>query len=185
MSGFWIAAKDVPPDGWTYTLDEPGIWAEPIAEFGLPVKIGKPLIATVFLLAQDNGFLVRGKLRGAVILPCSRCAEDSATPIEHEFESFELFPGAFGEEGEEVDAGLDAEQDASVVRNSPYGPEIDLAALLWQELLLVLPVKALCSAACKGLCPKCGENLNLKACACAPEEGDPRLATLRGVRIQR
>ena len=185
MPGFWIAAKDVPPDGRTYVLDDPAVWAEPIAEFDLRMRVSKPLSASVFLLARKKGFLARGKLCGEMILLCSRCAEDTLTVIEHNFESFEVFPDAFRKEDEEKEAGPDAEQDANVVRNSSHGPEVDLAALLWQELMLVLPVKPLCNVACKGLCPKCGENLNLKACACAPEENDPRLAALRGVRIQR
>ena len=50
--------------------------------------------------------------------------------------------------------------------------------LIWEDIVLSLPPKTLCQPGCKGLCPRCGKNLNEGPCACAPE-GDPRLAALR------
>ena len=41
-----------------------------------------------------------------------------------------------------------------------------------------LPSKLLCKDSCKGLCPKCGKNLNNGSCACSKGEPDPRLAAL-------
>jgi len=35
-----------------------------------------------------------------------------------------------------------------------------------QEMILYDPMKVLCRPDCKGLCPKCGQNLNLKKCSC-------------------
>ena len=79
------------------------------------------------------------------------------------------------------DMNLDV--DENVVRISPHGLEINVAHLAFEEFLLALPVKALCSEECKGLCPKCGHNLNTGPCACVNDEGDPRLAALRNLTL--
>ena len=50
--------------------------------------------------------------------------------------------------------------------------------LIWEDIVLALPPKLLCKPDCAGLCHRCGQNLNEKACECKPE-GDPRLAVLK------
>lgn len=44
---------------------------------------------------------------------------------------------------------------------------IDLDEDIRQEIILDYPIKLLCSQNCKGLCPKCGKNLNKGGCSCA------------------
>ena len=39
-------------------------------------------------------------------------------------------------------------------------------------------MRVLCSEDCKGLCPKCGRDLNEGECGCDLKEPDPRLAVL-------
>jgi uncharacterized protein len=56
---------------------------------------------------------------------------------------------------------------------------IDLSEAVRQYTLLAVPMKPLCEAACAGICPTCGKNLNLGACRCPPPEGDPRWAKLQ------
>lgn len=83
---------------------------------------------------------------------------------------------------------VDPDVDEEVMRFSPDGRggvEINLAALLWQELMLALPVKVLCNMSCKGLCHNCGQNLNHGTCACDGEVLDPRLAVLRNIKIDK
>ena len=53
----------------------------------------------------------------------------------------------------------------------------DLGELARTVFLLDLDTKTLCSPDCKGLCPKCGADLNLGPCGCG-EEADPRWAAL-------
>jgi uncharacterized protein len=55
---------------------------------------------------------------------------------------------------------------------------LDLDELCISDILLNLPSKLLCSSDCKGLCPKCGVNLNHQSCLCKKNEVDPRLAVL-------
>jgi uncharacterized protein len=50
---------------------------------------------------------------------------------------------------------------------------VEVADEVRQSLLLALPVKPLCRPDCRGLCTRCGKNLNAGACGCleAPKEG--------------
>lgn len=54
---------------------------------------------------------------------------------------------------------------------------IDLDNVLSVCLILDMETKFLCSPDCKGLCPKCGQNLNDGPCGCQ-HDIDPRLAVL-------
>ena len=47
------------------------------------------------------------------------------------------------------------------------------------DLLLELPSKVLCSEDCKGLCSKCGKDLNKGTCNCVTYQVDPRLEALK------
>jgi len=56
-------------------------------------------------------------------------------------------------------------------------PQLDLDRLAGEDIFLALPSKILCSGKCKGLCQKCGKNLNNGQCGCK-KTTDPRLAVL-------
>ncbi len=56
--------------------------------------------------------------------------------------------------------------------------KLDLRELCFTEVILGLPTKHLCSEDCKGICQKCGKNLNTGNCNCTHKEIDPRLAVL-------
>jgi uncharacterized protein len=175
---YWIALNSLPSAGLSLTVDEPSIWTGPLREFAMACTIRSPLRAEVFLLRQEGGCFVRGRLTGEVGLSCDRCAEEARTVIDQAFESFEPLcaPSSPGTEP-------DGDRDENVMRQGESGPEINLAALLWEEFSLSLPVHPLCREGCAGLCPICGKNLNEGACACVRDQGDPRLAALRGLTL--
>ena len=50
------------------------------------------------------------------------------------------------------------------------GDEIILDDMIMDNLRLNLPVRFLCKEECKGVCTKCGKNLNDEECECVPEE---------------
>ena len=54
----------------------------------------------------------------------------------------------------------------------------DLDPLITEDIFLDLPAKFLCSEDCKGVCSKCGKDLNTGSCSCE-KEVDPRLAALK------
>ncbi|MDL2216281.1 DUF177 domain-containing protein [Desulfovibrio sp. OttesenSCG-928-M14] len=200
MKNTWIALQSIPSGGSTLILDDQSLWQSPISEFSLDCRITKPLKAEVVVLPQGDGVLFRGTIRGEVVLPCDRCADDSVAVIEHHFDSFEPYPvetllmrntapvgkGRRGEADEPADSFFEG-VDEAVIRNAAHGGgiEINPAALVWEEFSLALPAKPLCGDNCKGLCPVCGKNRNTEACSCASSGGDPRLAALRGLSVKK
>ena len=55
--------------------------------------------------------------------------------------------------------------------------KVDVGDLARTAFILDMDTKTLCSEDCKGLCPRCGADLNLGPCSCK-KEVDPRLAVL-------
>lgn len=60
----------------------------------------------------------------------------------------------------------------------PDNSLIDLSELVREALILNLPMSHLCREDCKGLCNKCGKDLNSGDCGCVRKEKDPRWAVL-------
>lgn len=58
---------------------------------------------------------------------------------------------------------LDLLDNSTVIKNR----ELDMEALVSEELLLNLPSKVVCRESCLGLCGTCGNNLNYQSCDCA------------------
>lgn len=59
--------------------------------------------------------------------------------------------------------------------------QLDLRALCYTEVVLRLPTKHLCREDCKGLCSRCGADLNQGDCGCPKTEIDPRLEALKSL----
>lgn len=95
---------------------------------------------------------------------CDRCAED----VEKHY-SFDL--NKIVVQSLESD---DVDYDNYIVVENGI---LDLDDLIYQEIQLFLPQKMLCKDDCKGLCMKCGKNLNLEQCDCK-KDVDPRMAAL-------
>lgn len=60
---------------------------------------------------------------------------------------------------------------------------VDVTEALREALLLAEPLQPLCHEDCRGLCPKCGCNLNQESCACSKQSVDPRLAVLKNLKF--
>jgi uncharacterized protein len=134
----------------------------------------KPLQGKVKFLRTGMGILVTGHLQTAVSLPCRRCLTPVIVPValdlEEEFRpSIDLITGQ----------ALPMEGDDEEATRTDVHHILDLTEVVRQNLLLTVPMSALCSPQCRGLCPDCGANLNEGSCGCQREEGDPRLAALR------
>ncbi len=56
--------------------------------------------------------------------------------------------------------------------------KLDIEQLVMEDIYLSLPMKTLCKEDCKGICSKCGKNLNEGPCDCK-KEVDPRLQALQ------
>ncbi len=110
---------------------------------------------------EDVGrcFVIGGQIKCKKIFICDRCLTQASENQVHEFE----------EEFDKTEAVDDL---------------IDVTELLRDELLAGQPLKNLCKADCKGLCPKCGANLNEGECGCDKFIVDPRLAALKDFKFE-
>jgi uncharacterized protein len=88
-------------------------------------------------------------------------------------------------EGTTAAAASEADAEETEVREADAGVSfyknetIDLGEMMRDEFYLALPMKPLCRADCKGICPVCGVNRNREACACKAEWIDPRMEPLK------
>lgn len=132
-----------------------------------------PAHVSLRLSNAASRILVRGLLRGDVVLDCARCAEPFKARVNADIEE-EFLPAGSPEVPDEKDSPW---SDLSVYTEDDI--EIDLTEILRQNVIAALPIKALCREDCRGLCPICGENQNRASCACSTEREDPRLQPLR------
>lgn len=136
------------------------------------ISLMSPVTADLELNKTGKEIVVSGEVTTEVELQCSRCLKifkrDLELPVEVVYHPLE----EIGVEGH----GLrDDELDMGFYK----GEELDLKELLREQLLLNIQMKPLCSEECKGLCPRCGTDLNMGQCDCEEEEVDPRLEVLR------
>lgn len=171
-----VSINDLPPDGKEFELVDPDIWLEPIREFKMDCRILEPLHGKVFVQPVDEGILIRGELQGKVAVPCNRCAEDASVKIDAEFNEYEDIPSETG--------AKDDEQEGCIIYER-HAPMLNLAEIGWEQFMLAMPVQPLCRPDCRGLCPHCGVNLNMNECSCQNDAGDPRMAALRNVTVDR
>jgi uncharacterized protein len=75
----------------------------------------------------------------------------------------------------------EVELDASEIDIEYYDEDrVDITQVVYDQILLEVPLICLCRKDCKGLCPDCGENLNLGPCGCGNESSiDPRFDVLK------
>jgi uncharacterized protein len=124
------------------------------------------------LLKTQRSILVSCKLKSEVDLTCNRCLRRFRHPLKIKFEE-EFVPTVDIHNG----ANLPPPEEASTFTIDEHH-NIDLKEAVRQYALMAIPMKALCSEDCAGLCQKCGQNLNEGKCDCPAEEIDPRWAKL-------
>lgn len=122
-------------------------------------------------LDRRRHIAVVGTVRTTGHFVCDRCLDEFDRIVEDDFRMvFTSDPDfALGEEGEEL------------VFISPNTEELDFTMDARDALLLAVPMKLLCSESCRGLCPRCGANLNRETCTCSVHETDPRWQVLKGL----
>ena len=115
-------------------------------------------------IEYDAGLIIlRGKVKTNLKLTCSRCLDTFIYPIDIDIE--ERFTND--------DSNLD--EDVIFVK----GDEIDITEIVENAIISSSPIKILGKEDCKGLCQKCGCNLNHETCSCENDDVDVRLAKLR------
>lgn len=100
-------------------------------------------------------------------LECDRCTKLFSSQIDSRYKMVYLHEEVVGD-NDSVD----------VTYISKDTDKIDITKDVREYALLALPMKKLCNEDCKGLCPKCGQNLNEGFCVCKNEEVDIHLKPL-------
>jgi uncharacterized protein len=124
---------------------------------GLQIELARvvsdrPVQADLLMESVVEGILASGPVEAVVALSCARCLK----PFEEGFrvEVQELFagPAAVGDEDYRIDEGV-----------------LDLEPLIRDAVVTSLPFAPLCRPDCRGLCTRCGGDLNVGECSCPPE----------------
>ena len=134
---------------------------DPIWEEGDPVPEDSVHVAGRLSAAGSGRFYWHGKIEGQIELPCRRCLTDAHAYVNDEAHLI------FAEKGDEET------DDPDVYRLDPRATELDLRPVVRELWLLAAPNYALCREDCKGLCPRCGADLNAGPCDC-PSVTDSR-----------
>ena len=123
----------------------------------------------------DEVFGVSGRIVTRLEVDCSRCVEPFQVPLESTFDL------RYVPQTENTGEGEREVGEADLATAFHREGMLDLVELLREQFVLALPMKPLCTEACRGLCPHCGTNLNKTQCDCAPKWEDPRLAPLKSL----
>ena len=136
---------------------------------GLDFALREPVVVSgqVTATGPDN-YYWRGKLETAVDGACRRCLAPVVRPVATPIEI--LFT-----EDQQAD-------DPSVYVIPPGTRTLDLFPAVREELILAAPSFVVCREDCRGLCPRCGKDLNEGPCDCGPETPDPRWAGLAALK---
>ena len=118
---------------------------------------------------------VSGHITAEMAADCDRCLEPARFPIDSDFSLFyRPVEEGYGDE-KEIDAG-EAEMGFY------EGDGLELNDVIREFVLLTLPMRRVCGESCKGICPACGQNRNLKECGCQKEVADDRWAALKSLK---
>ena len=127
----------------------------------------------VTLVVTNQGervLTVVGKAVLSLEMPCARCLDPVIVPFELEID-------------QELDMNQTKEDRIEALDEQFYinGYNLDVDQLVGNELTLNLPMRVLCSDNCKGICNRCGTNLNRGTCDCDNRSLDPRMSVIQDI----
>lgn len=113
---------------------------------------------------------IEGSCQVSAKIPCGRCLEEVEVSFPLLISREADMKRLDGERVPELDEG-----------NFITGSELDVEQLAYNELLVQWPIRVLCKEDCKGLCSRCGANLNRGECGCDRANLDPRMAAISDI----
>lgn len=128
---------------------------------GFPLQ--KPVMAEGSVSNEAGLVLLRLTVNYVYEAPCDRCGIFAAKPRSVVLERA-------------LATAIEAEESDTIITVPDM--KLDVDELVSTEVLVDLPTKHLCREDCKGICSKCGKDLNEGSCACPTKEIDPRLSAL-------
>ncbi|MDR7869910.1 MAG: DUF177 domain-containing protein [Tissierellaceae bacterium] len=144
-----------------------------ISNFG-EFKIIEPIKYKGEIYKVDGSYLIKANIGYRYETKCDRCFE---TTIKQINTSLSARLEDYGKQYE------DNEEDDDIIY---YKKGIlDLDEYILMEVASSLPMKSLCDEDCKGLCPKCGIDLNKESCNCEDDYIDPRFEKLKDLFVKK
>lgn len=153
----------------------------------------RPATLKAFLRKVSGSVLLEGSLTPHVHSQCKRCVVDVELDIPVSF-TLNLIPESLAPGEDYLDKDEEAEEKGQAESEGSFGlsdadeqlfdgKTIDLDPIVREQVLLALPMNAVCREDCAGLCTVCGQNQNEKKCGCETKVIDPRLAPLKNIKL--
>jgi uncharacterized protein len=124
---------------------------------------------------------VEGNLETRIRLFCSRCLQAYETPLASRFDL--TYTPSISDDIEAFDHQKELElkaQDLGLIFFN--GEEIDLMEGIQEQAVLAIPTQPLCQHRCKGLCSKCGADLNEVDCGCDRKPQNSQFSALKNLK---
>ena len=109
------------------------------------LKLQEPIALSAFITKAEDALVVQADIACRLHLSCARCLEAFEAPLQ---------------------------TSATLSYHVHPTDVVDITEDIRQELILAYPMIPLCRRTCKGLCPACGQNLNLQTCPHQKESSD-------------
>ena len=129
----------------------------------------KSPVTFTFTNIKPDKAKVNGNVKLIFKTNCDRCLTEVPTILDLTFERVIVSPNV-EEEDEDAD-------DLSFMD----GYQLDVETFVYNEIIGNWPAKILCKEDCKGLCPVCGQNRNVRDCGCDTFVPDPRMAVIQDI----
>ncbi|HYK91966.1 MAG TPA: DUF177 domain-containing protein [Acidobacteriota bacterium] len=136
--------------------------------------LNEPVRTDFLLTHKDRDLRIGGSVQTAIRFKCSRCVKEFSRPFSTNFDLFYLpQPDWKKNRNDEIELRY---EDMEVAYYDGVRFDVDLMVL--EQIELGMPMKFVCRDDCKGLCYRCGADLNEGECPCKKDEADARLSVL-------
>lgn len=171
-----IKIDEITEEGLSLDLSEDGKTLSALAG-GLDFSFKAPVKAHLDITAVFEKVRVAGGISAPMGLTCSRCLKPFDYDLKSDFILYFLREKVAEREKELTPDEMEI--------NYIEGSELDTDEILLGQIALDVPMQPLCSPDCRGLCQKCGADLNQGACGCKGEEKiDSRFARLKDFKVR-
>ncbi len=136
---------------------------------GRSIYFTTPINVTGDIYKVSKDIVIEGQIIYNYKENCARCLKEFEKEVKTNLSGVLVNRNRIDEE--------DAEIDDIVIKYE--NKHINLREAVINEVILAVPMKSLCSSNCRGICQKCGKNLNDGKCGCVIENIDPRMAKLK------
>jgi uncharacterized protein len=173
-----INVVTIPEEGLKHVLSEDGSrFKECLTDIAKIDFTLRKVDLDCLITKTSTTVFIKGKLSAIIKSCCSRCLEIVSIPIGGDF-VYTLVPV-------KAETKEDMELTAEELEISHYqGDFIDLTSIICEHIILQIPIKTLCREECKGLCARCGINLNASSCNCHLAVVDNRMAVLKNLKVK-